>query len=176
MNAANPPTGKVNAAFVNFCIRQPCPHLQPRACWFQAAHNPCDTTDNVTGRTYRGLQKQLAAAAAATMVLMLHPPSAATQVSTCAQAGSCHNSKSTVYLQITCTGYACTTMQVVQAGPHEYGCELSASSNAASGPSFRVNEQAAVAGLFGLPDPADEGDTAGPFAIQGQTRCNARMS
>ena len=67
-------------------------------------------------------------------------------------------------------------MQAAQAGAHGTGCELSASSSAALGPSFRVNEQAAVAGLFGLQDPRDEGDTAGPFAIQGQTRCTARMS
>ena len=34
----------------------------------------------------------------------------------------------------------------------------------------RANPLASIAGLFGFQSPEDDGDTAGPFAIQGQTR------
>ncbi|CAL5222575.1 g4961 [Coccomyxa viridis] len=62
--------------------------------------------------------------------------------------------------------------QVVQAQPQGGHHNHSASPATVSAPSQAqaANAVASIAGLFGFQSPEDDGDTAGPFAVQGQTR------
>lgn len=167
-------------------IQIACRSLQnPRKAWpqhlvlsaLQARTEEASASRSVTfDQRVNYAQRSCAAALAAAALILIHPLTAAAQVSLV--SAGCTSCLVLAYNRaqglVDNGHYKIPTVasQVVQAQPQGGHHNHSASPATVSAPSQAqaANAVASIAGLFGFQSPEDDGDTAGPFAVQGQTR------